>query len=137
MNGGTEVCNYWGNGTLIEDPRCICPAGYQGVYCEEKQELTQHSNTQHSNENSFKNPAENITLVKFNEFKPSQQLDEVEIGSSQIVSRNSNGSSESSSIESNPIIINHTQKLQNSLEWTRAATPSATNRYTGSGRRTS
>jgi len=35
MNGGTDVCSWHSNGTMVEKPRCQCKRGFKGKYCQE------------------------------------------------------------------------------------------------------
>jgi len=35
MNGGSDVCSYWGNGTALGIPRCECAPGFSGEFCQE------------------------------------------------------------------------------------------------------
>jgi len=34
MNGGIDICTWFGNGTMAEEPRCQCKGGFTGKYCQ-------------------------------------------------------------------------------------------------------
>jgi len=112
MNGGTEICNYWGNGSLVEPPKCLCKAGFKGVWCDEIAPLTESS-----------------TNLQMNESSPTLVL----LGTKNTITSNSSSemNTDTTVDPKERKIIRVRNKLENPLQWS-----GSRDRYIGSGRRT-
>lgn len=122
MNGGTEICNYWGNGSLVEPPKCLCTEGFTGTWCDEKM-----TNLPRNTSDNQKVTVEGSTIVI-----GSQEIKkEEDVESRNVKKEMSSESSIKESIEGN-IAVKVQDKLENPLQWS-----NSNNRYIGSGRRTS